>query len=321
VPVPDTQRETLEKVLEKVAPDSEVAEFLRLLLQHKKEAKLYGTYVKGIRKRLIKGRVHTSFRLHGTTTGRLASRNPNMQNIPRDSTIRRQFVAADGRVFVSADFKAAELRVITTEAGDTYLRELLTDDTRDIHGEIATQLFGPGWTKDQRVRAKAVVFGLGYGREAYSLSMEYGWPIRTAEKYMRDFFALIPEVVAWREDIKQRILHGGEDLVSPLNGRRRRFWLITRENQKDVVKEGLAFIPQAVASDLTLESATRLRRDHGVDVRLLVHDNVMAEVREDEAEEVAALMVQVMEQVPKDIYTDYVPFPVDVSIGRSWGDF
>lgn len=315
--VGSTNQETLEGLLPRV--EGEAQEFIALMLRHRREQKLYGTYVKGTRKRLYRGRVHPTFLLHGTTTGRLACRNPNIHNVPRESRIRRLFVPGEGNKLIGADYKQAELRAIATEAEDTYLQGVLNDDSRDIHGEVAERFFGPGWTKEQRVRAKAVVFGLGYGREAYSLHLEYGWPIVEAERYITEFFGLIPQVAEWREWIKHEILDSGNDLVTRF-GRHRRFWLITRENKKDVVKEGLAFVPQSTASDICLAAGVRLRRDYGIDVRFMVHDAVYAVAPEDQAEDVAAIMGEVMPQVAVDLYSDYVRFPVDVKIGDSWGD-
>jgi uracil-DNA glycosylase family 4 len=296
----------------------EAREFIKLLMKHRKYAKQYGTYVKGIFKRLYQGRVHPSFLLHGTTTGRLASRNPNLFNIPRESAMRRMFVPSPGKKFVQADYKGAELRVIACEAKDEYLRQLFID-RRDIHNEVATRFFGPGFTKDQRVRAKAVVFGLSYGREEFSLAQEYDIPVEEAKAYLDAFFELIPDTKRWREEVTQQILHGEDDLRSHF-GRHRRIWLVTDDNVKDVVKEGLAFIPQANASDITLHAARVLTEEYGLDFRLYVYDSILVECDPGDVEDVSKLMAEVMPRVAKEMYSDYVPFDVDVSSGDSWGE-
>lgn len=293
-------------------------EFILLLMEHRKQAKLYGTYVKGILRRLYQGRVHPTYMLHGTTTGRLACRNPNLFNIPRGSGMRNMFVPAPGRKFVQADYKGAELRVIACEAKDEYLRQLFADG-RDLHNEVATRFFGPDFTKDQRVRAKAVVFGLPYGREAYSLAVEHNITEREAQVYLDTFFEMIPDTVRWYDGIVDQILHGEDDLTTHF-GRHRRIWLITDDNAKDVVKEGRAFIPQSTAADITLLAACELVEKYNLDFRLSVYDSILVECEPDQVEDVKQIMAEVMPRVAAEHYSDYVPFEVDVTSGDSWGE-
>jgi DNA polymerase-1 len=314
VEVSSTNVETLNRILT-LSKDEDVLRFVRLMLEHRRQTKLYGTYIKGTLRRLYKGRVHPTFLLHGTTTGRLSCRNPNLQNVPRESAMKRMFIPSEGKTFVQADFKGAEIRVMACEAKDEYLRQLFADG-RDIHSEVATRFFGPNFTKDQRVRAKAVVFGLSYGREEYSLAQEYHIPVSEARKYIDTFFDLIPDVTRWREGIKDQILHGEDDLTTAF-GRHRHIWLVTNDNKYDVVKEGLAFIPQSTASDICLNAAMVLHEQYNLDIRLLVHDSILVET--DTPVETAKLMEEVMPEVAKECYSDFVPFPVDVAIGESWG--
>jgi uracil-DNA glycosylase family 4 len=316
IPVTSTSRDILEDLQKRVT--GEDAEFLRLMLLWRREAKLYGTYIKGISKRLYHGRIHPSFLLHGTTTGRLACRNPNLQNVPRESTIRQMYVPDEGNLFVQADYKTIELRVVAALARDPDLAELLHPD-RDIHSEIALRFFGEGFSKDQRVRAKAIVYGLTYGRSAWDLGQEFDMAPSEAQEYLDIFFSVIPTTVAWREEIMRSIVHDQEDLISPF-GRRRRFWLITDDNRKDVLKEGLAFLPQSTASDINLAAAYEIQQKHGMNVKLLVHDSTMVECKEDEADDVALVMTEVMERTAIERFSDFVPFPVDVKIGKHWGE-
>jgi len=197
------------------------------------------------------------------------------------------------------------------------LREMLAPG-KDIHSDVARQFFGSEFSKDQRVRAKAVVFGLTYGRTAWDLAQEYDMSIKDAQSYLDIWFSMIPATVAWREKIMHQVAEEQEDLISPF-GRHRRFWLITDENVKDVKKEALAFLPQGIASDINLAAATKLRA-LGLHVLLLVHDSTLVECKIDEAEQVAETMKQVMQQTAKDVFTDYVEFPVEVKIGKNWGE-
>ncbi len=320
--VPNTRKETIAGLQGYAAKkgNKDLYSFCEKHLKYKEDAKAYGTYIKGIRSRIYRGRVHPSFLLHGTVTGRLSSRNPNLQNIPRDSKIRRQFVATDtDHVLIQADYRQAELRVVACMARDAYLRDVLSNPARDIHSEVATRFFGTGFTKDQRVRAKAVVFGLTYGREAYSLAMEYGWSIREAQTYINEFFELIPDVVRWRQETIERVMEGG-DLVTPF-GRHRRYWLITKENHKDVIKESYAFLPQSTASDINLEAANRLARLGLWDyLRIPVHDAIIFEMPKDRVTEVIPIIRHTMEEVGEEVFDGYLPFPVDITMGQSWGD-
>lgn len=315
-----TNVEVLNNILESASKPA-LVEFVSLMLHHRKEQKLYGTYVKGTRQRLIGEKVYPTFLLHGTVTGRLACRNPNLQNVPRESKIRKLFVPSEGNIFVQADYAQAELRVITCLAKDEYLRGVFNDN-RDLHSEIAERFFGPNFTKDERVRAKAVVFGLAYGREAYSLSKEFKIPVAEAERYVDTFFEAIPQVVQWRAEIKERVLHRSETLETPF-GRRRRFWLITPENQKDVLNEAYGFLPQSIASDLTMISMMEMLRefeDGIAEVKLPVHDSVLVECKPEHANMVASKMTKIMERTAKTAFSDYVPFTADAEIGNSWGE-
>jgi DNA polymerase I len=183
---------------------------------------------------------------------------------------------------------------------------------------VAERFFGPGFTKDQRVRAKAVVFGLAYGREAFSLAEEFKIPVQEAQRYLTQFFDAIPELVAWRTSVQNRVTQDHDDLVTPF-GRHRRFWLITNENKKDILKEALSFYPQSIASDINLSALIRLV-DDGMAVRLPVHDSILVECPRSDAEEVARQVKGTMEQTAVDVFGDYVKFPVDIAIGTSWGD-
>lgn len=317
-----TNREALETFRELAVrkDDDELYQFTNWLLTYRKEQKLYGTYVKGIRERVYGGRVHPTFLLHGTVTGRLSSRNPNLQNIPRGSVARKLFsTSSPDNVLIQADYRQAEYRVVCWLARDSYLREIFSDDARDLHGEVAERFYGTNWTKEQRVRAKAVVFGLTYGREAYSIAAEYGMSVAEAQHFIDTYFDVIPDTVKWIESVEKRVLEG-HDLVSPF-GRRRRFWLISDANRKDVLKEARAFLPQSTASDLTLESANRLAEAGlGEYLRIPVHDALVLEVPQKEADEVAHLVAQAMRLTGEELFEGYIPAPVDVGIGRSWGE-
>lgn len=319
----DTTADTLQRLYEGVDPDGEAGQFLGYMLEHRKAAKFYGTYVKGIRSRLRRGMVHTSFLVHGTTTGRLSSRNPNLQNVPRGPRIRRMFIPAPGNVFVQADYGQVELRVAAVLSGDPYLLGVLGDTSRDMFDELGVELYGPVALgpnrKELRIRTKAYVYGVNYGRTAYDIAKEHRIPQAEAQRGIDTYFRLAERLNAWRKETMNQILDDtAPDLQTPF-GRKRRFWLITGDNQQDVLKQGLAFVPQSTASDINLLAATRLRLDYDLDVRILVHDSTLVECREEEAERTAELMSRVMSATAAEIMGDAIPFPVEAEIGTNWG--
>lgn len=327
-----TDIETLRGLLDRADVNTQMdfIKFLDTLLKHRREAKLYGTYVKGIRKRLYRGRVYPTFLLHGTTSGRLSCRNPNLQNVPRESAIKRLFVPGkSGNVFLQADFGQAELRVLCFLARDEYLRGIFNDPSRDLFDELTPILYPfanretmePGAWKNLRIRVKAYVYGLSYGRTEFSVAKEYKLPVEEARRAMETFFQVIPDTVRFRDETKKRVLRG-EDLVTPY-GRRRRYMLITKENRDDVLREALAFLPQSTASDVCLGAAVQLRQDlRGTDsyIRNLVHDSILIECPEESADDIGKHVEKQMLESAKQLVGDYVQFKVDVTTGKSWGD-
>jgi DNA polymerase I-like protein with 3'-5' exonuclease and polymerase domains len=261
--------------------------------------------------------------LHGTTSGRLASRNPNLQNIVRDKEIRRQFgVTRPENVLVQCDYKQAEARVMTYLAQDEYLREILSrnEEGYDFFNELSDQLYGVGkWAKEERIRTKAFFYGIGYGRESYSIAQEYNLSPTDGAKLYADFTDLIPGIMKWQDSIKKRVL-SGNPLVTPF-GRKRHFFLITDQNKKEVLNEALSYLPQSTASDICLSALIRVRpllRGLGF-LRLTIHDALVAECSEEKQAQVSDLLSSVMANEGKR-FTDYLPFPVDISVGKSWGD-
>lgn len=321
IKVEGTDKDILEGLAERLAPESHAGQFVAGLMEHRFEAKRYGTYVKGIRARLFAGRVYTSYLLHGTTSGRLASRNPNLQNIVRDNSIRGQFVAAkSGNVLIQADYKQAEGRVIAWLAQDEYLRSVFAGPT-DLFDTLGASLYKTDkkLTKEQRVRVKAYFYGVGYGRTAYTIAKEYKLPLFEAQRDYEAFLKTIPAVVAWQASVKESVL-AGHDLITPF-GRRRRFALITKQNESDIFNEALSYLPQSIASDICLSALVRVRpRLRGIGfVRLTIHDALVVEAPESRLAEVSDLLRTEMVEAAERI-TKYVPFEVDVSHGHSWGD-
>lgn len=325
ITLPTTNADLLKELRTQL--NGEVLAFTDLLLEHRREAKLYGTYVKGLAKRVTEeGKVYTTYLLHGTTSGRLASREPNLQNVVRNKPIRNQFVVlSEDHRFIQLDYKQAEGRVITTLARDEYLRAIFADPERDLFNELCNDIFGVGnWEKEQRVSMKSIFYGNAYGRGAASIARELnlqGNPITVQEaaKLMREFNALIPDVIKWQNAIKHQVL-SGHDLKTPY-GRKRSFWLITDKNQADVLNEALSFLPQSIASDVCLTALIRLEpKLKGLAVpRLTIHDAIVVEAHVKDVEETIDLMRREMLRSAEE-FTTYVPFAVDATIATRLGE-
>ncbi len=322
--LPTTNADFLKELSEKI--EGEPLEFTEQLLHHRKRAKLHGTYVKGLAKRVYQGRVFTTYLLHGTTSGRLSSRDPNLQNICREKYIRNQFTATcEDNVLVQLDYKQAEGRVIATLAQDEYLRGIFCDPERDIFNEMCDDIFGVGkWDKERRVTMKSIFYGLSYGREAASIAkalhLDHGLQITVQETstMMRNFNDLIPGVVAWQSSIKHKVL-SGEDLTTPY-GRKRSFWLITKRNRKDVLNEALSFLPQSIASDICLTALinTQPKLEGIATMRLTIHDALAFECAKNRVEQAVEIVKEDMLNAASE-FTNYVPFAVDVTTGFRWG--
>jgi DNA polymerase-1 len=217
--------------------------------------------------------------------------------------------------------------VLSYLAGDEYFRGIFATG-RDLFDELTPILYphanketmDPKAWKELRIRVKAYVYGLSYGRSEYSIAPEFKITVDEAKRSMDTFFEVIPEIVAFREQTRAKVL-GGEDLVTP-RGRHRRYWLITDDNVKDIMNEALAFLPQSTASDMTLDALTNLRpRLRGIGfIRNIIHDAMLIECPADRAEEVAQMADYEMKLAAERIVGDYVPFATESTFGPSWGD-
>jgi uracil-DNA glycosylase family 4 len=327
--VDSTNEDTMTLLREKMPHTHTAAPFIDLLMENRKVAKGYGTYVKGILKRRYGGKVFSTYMLHGTTTGRLSSRNPNLQNIPRDKKYRRMFIPTKPEnVFVHTDYSQAELRVLTYLAQDEYFRAIFNDPTRDIFDELTPVLYpyadkatmsAPEW-KELRIRVKAYVYGLAYGRSEFSIADEFRIPVPEAREGMHAFFNVIPDIVKFRDKTRGDVL-AGKVLETPW-GRRRRFTLITNENRTAIMNEALAFLPQSTASDMTLNALIEIRPAlKGIAIiRNIIHDALIAECHPEDVAHVQEVMNREMLKSAHTIVGDYVMFATDTTVGKSWGD-
>jgi uracil-DNA glycosylase family 4 len=299
---------------------SEVKHFIDAILAYRKEQKLLGTYIHGTQKRLHNGYIHPNYLLHGTTTGRLSCRNPNIQNIPRGSEIRKLFIAAPGNLLVQADFKQGELRIIAVLSGDKYFTEIFAEG-RDLLSEIAAKFYGSQFTKEQRVKAKNIFYGSMYGGGGYKLSEYANATVEEVKEFQHQLFKLMPKVRRWQEETQAKVL-AGNDLITAF-GRHRRYLLITNENKKDILKECLAYVPQSTLSDICLAGLVSLVESptsSWLKVRTTVHDSILAECPASMVDDAQGVLNDTLPRIAAERFSSSIPFPIDLQVGRSWGE-
>jgi len=302
-----------------------VTSFIKKLMEHRKIAKQHGTYVKPMLGHLWPdGRIHTTYKLHGTPTGRLASSKPNLQNIPRLPRLRGQFTAPPGYIIVEVDLSQAELRSLAQLSGDVEMCRIYNDNSTSLHKEVALAMFGKGYNKDQYVRAKAVNFGIVYGRTAHTLAEEFNVPVSEGQRMIDAWFERFPQA---RDYImKCRATPNLMQTMVTCFGRRKRHGIVCPGNITELQNQSANFPHQSIASDITLTAAIRVRpkliaRGYDANIINLVHDSIMVEVRDEEKliNEVALLVKAEMESIAPEKGLTRVPFLADCAKGKRWG--
>jgi DNA polymerase-1 len=319
---------TASDVLEELAAVHDVP---RLVLEWRSVQKLKGTYVDALPQLVnpATGRLHTTFNQAVAATGRLSSSDPNLQNIPIRSELGREiraaFVAAPGCVLISADYSQIELRVLAHLSGDAALIEAFRRGD-DIHDQTALKVFGADSGLDRhelRRRAKIINYALLYGKTAFTLAKDIGVPQATAQAFIDAYFAGFPEVRRFIDTLLAEARQTGA--VKTLYGRRRLVPELTSPNaQVRAAAERVSVnMPiQGTAADILkramidVDRALEERRAHGSGARMIltVHDELLFEVPQSEADEVAALVRTGMEGAAQLA----VPITVDVGIGANW---
>ncbi|WP_424811417.1 DNA polymerase I [Roseococcus sp. YIM B11640] len=304
-------------------------ELPRVVLQHRQLAKLKSTYVEGLTAQIAAdGRVHTDYSLASTSTGRLASTEPNLQNIPirneEGMKIRRAFVAEPGHVLMSADYSQIELRLLAHLAEVPTLREAF-EKGEDIHSRTAAEIFHldpKNVDKEARRRAKTINFGIIYGMSAFGLGARLGIPAGEARGIIDAYFAQYPGIRAEMERLKEEARMKGY-VLSPFG---RRLW-IQDIASKDPVRRGGAE-RQAINAPFqgggaeiikrAMVRVPRALREAGLRTRMLlqVHDELVFEVPEAEIEPAGQIIRRIMEGVAE----LRVPLLVEVGHGASWAE-
>lgn len=299
------------------------------ILRYRFLTKLYGTYVEGVERLLDRaGVVHTVFKQNVTTTGRLSSVEPNLQNIPvreeEGRLLRKMFVAREGCVYLSADYSQIELRLLAHFSREPALQAAYREGA-DVHATTASQIFGVPIgevTAGQRRDAKAVNFGVIYGISEYGLSKNIGISVAKAKKYIQGYFLRYPFVKAYL-DGTVAAAREHRKLETP-TGRVRKFNNINSSNyQIRMFNERAAMnMPlQGTAADLVkiaMIRVDRALREDGFESRMVcqVHDELILECPVAETERVAVLVKREMEHAME----FDVPLAVQIATGKTWYD-
>ena len=318
---PSTDKATLTELAEKYSTH----DVPKQLLQYRETTKMLSTFIEGLSEWAdTAGRVHSTYKQHGTVTGRLSSAEPNLQNIPRDSTIRGIFIAKPGHTLIEADYGQAEFRFWALYSQDPQMIADISSG-QDIHKTTAASAFGvplASVTKKQRQDAKAIVFGLMYGRGTWSVAQQLGISEEEAEHVVQVFFGRYPRAKIWlKNQISYARQHGN---VKNHFGRIRRLPGInsTDEIVRSEAERQTKNSPiQSGASDMTCIASIRIKkafetRGLGAQLVLTVHDSVIYEVPD---AEVVESMKLVKLEIERPLEGVNVPMQAEIKTGLRWG--
>ncbi|MGN1408793.1 MAG: DNA polymerase I [Eubacteriales bacterium] len=299
------------------------------ILMYRQTAKLRGTYGDTLADQADEnGRIHTKLNQTGTATGRLASSDPNLQNIPvrgeMGRELRKFFVAEDGYTLIDADYSQIELRLLAVLSDDMAMKKAFTDG-EDIHATVASQVFGVDIdevTPEQRRRAKAVNFGIVYGIGEFSLSKDLGITRKMAKEYIENYLATYSGVDRYLKNTVEEAKKNG--CTTTMFSRRRNIPELSASNRNTkAFGERVAMNSpiQGTAADvikIAMINVSQALKDAGIDARLImqVHDELIVEAKEECASEAAEILVREMENAVK----LSVPLTADCGVGKTWYD-
>ncbi|MBK66545.1 MAG: DNA polymerase I, partial [Rickettsiales bacterium] len=317
---------TAQNVLEPLAEQGH--EIVQDVLEWRGLAKLKSTYTDALPNQINPktGRVHTSFSMTTTNTGRLSSSDPNLQNIPirteNGKKIRTAFIAEDGYKLVSMDYSQVELRLVAEMAGVETLKQAFLND-QDIHALTASHVFDTPLdqvSSDLRRKAKAINFGIIYGISGYGLAKQIGGDAGEANRYIKDYLARFPELDKFMEDQKEfarkhgyvKTLYGRHCVV---NGIKDKNFSIRSFAERQAINAPI----QGTAADIMKKAMIEVHKtieDQDLPVKMLlqIHDELIFEIKEDDVERCVSLLKDVMENVCK----LSIPLSVDAGIGDNW---
>jgi len=304
------------------------------ILEWRQLAKLKSTYTDTLQEHMHPEtkRVHTSFSLASTTTGRLSSSEPNLQNIPirteAGRKIRKAFVAPEGSKIISADYSQIELRILAHIADIPQLQEAFAKG-QDIHAATASAMFGiplDKMTPDLRRQAKTINFGIIYGISAFGLAVRLGIPNAEAAAFIKQYFERFPGIRAYMDEIKKTTREKG--YVTTLFGRVCHYPQIKSGNPSEraaVERQAINAPIQGTAADIIRRAMIRMEdalRAERLSARMLlqVHDELVFEAPDEEIEATLPVISRVMTEAPFPAVTLKVPLAVEARAAQNWDE-
>ena len=309
-------------------------ELPRIILDWRQLSKLKGTYTDNLVAAIDPktNRVHTSYKLAAATTGRLASEDPNLQNIPvrteEGRKIRKCFIAEPGHVLISADYSQIELRLLAHIGDIPQLKKAFAEGL-DIHAMTASEMFGvpvEGMPAETRRRAKAINFGIVYGISAFGLANQLSIPREEAGAYIKTYFERFPGIRTYMDRMQRQVR--AEGFVTTIFGRKVFIPAAQGKSPAERAFGDRAAINapiQGAAADVIRRAMVRMPsalREAGLSAKMLlqVHDELIFEAPEAEADAVIAVAKQIMEKAPEPAVSLSVPLVVDARAAANWDD-
>ena len=306
--------------------------FPQLILDWRQLSKLKNTYSDSLPEHINPKtkRVHTSFLLAATTTGRLASSDPNLQNIPIKSEdgkdIRKAFIAEKDNMLISADYNQIEMRILADLADVKELKKAFKNN-EDIHSLTASQIFDIDIKKvnqDQRRKAKAINFGIIYGISQYGLAKQINVSNYEAEEFLNAYFAKFPEIKIYMDRTIKFCRQSG--YVNNIFGRKSHFLSINDKNynMRNFQERAAINAPiQGSAAEIMRLAMIRLSerlKNQKTKMLLQIHDELIFETHKDEAKRISKIIIEEMSSVAKSEQHSFsIPLTVDLNTGDNWG--
>lgn len=299
-----------------------------LLLKYRGLSKLKSTYIDALPKIIYPktGKIHTSYNPVGTSTGRVSSSDPNLQNIPiktaEGKRIRKAFIPGEGFSFISADYSQIELRLLAHFSGDKELIDAFAND-RDIHSKTASDIFGvkeKDVTPEMRRLAKNINFGIIYGISPFGLSKQLRTSVGESKKYIDEYFNTYPDVKSYLENSIKESKERGYAIT--ILGRRRPIPELQSSNrmQRGMGERAAINTPiQGSAADIINLAMINIdEKLKGSDAKMIlqVHDELIVESHKDKVDEISLIIKNEMENA----YKLNVPVKVDIGTGPNWAD-
>ena len=321
-------KNTEAKELEKFKGDP----FIDALLEYKKTLKMRG-FVKTFLEKNVNGYLRPQFKIARTTTGRLASANVNIQQIPREGPVKRGIIAPTGYKIVTADYSQVELRVMAVLSGDKEMQKHFQPDSSDFFDALMPSAFPDlfptldaygaykaehgGKDKVYRTVVKQIIYGLSYARGAAAIAESIGQDRDYAQGIIDNIFTAYPQWGQWRETIKEQAVKGE---LTAWTGMPFEAEIVHWRNRAELERSGLSFMPQHHANQLMLNGARRVHESlNGRGwIHAIVHDAAYLYVKEEHAEEVACELEAALVQSGQEFFGDAVVFAAEPEIGNNW---